>query len=381
MYEFGEREIEAAAEVMRVGRLFRYLGEHESEAAKFEKRWSDLIGTNHAILVNSGTSALISAVRGVGLKPGDEVIIPAYTFVATPIAIISSGALPIVANVDHTLTLDPNDVLARITEKTRAIVAVHMSGYPCDMEAILAIARRYGLAVIEDACQAAGGSYQGTRLGALGDAGAFSFNYFKTISAGEGGAIVTSQREVYERALIYHDSGCAAFGRNAKLLSIPVFSGQNYRMSEIGAAVLNVQIERLDDILSKLRLNKYKIKALGPWCKMHPNPCHDDQGDCGTTLSWVCDSYLSAKRMEGLLSEAGFNCDLPFHDYRHVYSHWRPIWENEQSIAPRMIENEQIRSLEPSLDVLRATVQLKNDTSWTDEALSRLNEVREHSWT
>lgn len=278
------------------------------------------------------------------------------------------------------MTIDVNDLAARITEKTRAIVAVHMCGYPCDMDAILAIARQHNLVVIEDACQAAGGSYKGARLGALGDAGAFSFNYFKTISSGEGGAIVTSQDTVFQRALIYHDSGCALFGRNGRLLTIPVFSGQNYRLSEICSAVLNVQINRLDDILGKLRQSKLQVSAHGPWSNMHPSPCHDDRGECGTTLSWICESYSSARRIVEILGTAGFKCGIPFDDDQHVYTHWRPMWENEASIATRMLENERDRSLEPSLDILKSTVQLMNDTRWTSETISQLNAIRERNW-
>lgn len=377
MFEFGEEEIQAAARVMRQGRLFRYLDGYESETAKFETSWSNLIGVKHSILVNSGTSALITALRGADLKPGDEVIIPAYTFVATAVAIISLGAIPIVANIDHSLTIDPSDMASRITEKTRAIVAVHMCGYPCDMHAILAIARQHDLVLIEDVCQAAGGTYKGTRLGALGDAAAFSFNYFKTISSGEGGVVVTSQEKLFERALIYHDSGCALFGRNGRLLTEPVFSGQNYRLSEICSAVLNVQIDRLDDILSKLRLNKAKISELGPWNNMKSTPCHDELGECGTTLSWICESYSSAKLMVEILTAEGFDCGIPFHDDRHVYTHWRPMWESENLISKRIIENEQNLSLEPSLNILKSTVQIMNDIRWTDENLYRLDEIRE----
>ncbi|MEP1535535.1 MAG: aminotransferase class V-fold PLP-dependent enzyme [Paracoccaceae bacterium] len=381
MFEFGEEEVQAAAQVMRQGRLFRYLEGYESETAKFEQSWSDLIGVKHSILVNSGTSALITALRGVDLMPGDEVIIPAYTFVATAVAIISLGAVPIVANIDRSLTIEPSDIASRITERTRAIVAVHMCGYPCDMHAILAVARQNDLAVIEDACQAAGGTYRGARLGSLGDAAAFSFNYFKTISSGEGGVVVTSHEKVFERALIYHDSGCALFGRNGRLLTMPVFSGQNYRLSEICSAVLNVQIGRLDDILGNLRLNKAKINELGPWYNMKSSPCHDELGECGTTLSWICKDYSYAKRMVDILTNAGFDCGIPFDDDRHVYTHWRPMWENEISISTRILENEQNLSLEPSINILKSTVQIFNGTNWTDERLHSLNEIREQCGT
>jgi dTDP-4-amino-4,6-dideoxygalactose transaminase len=211
----GKAEIDAAARVMSSGQLFRYLNRTDGEAARFERRWAEIVGCEHAIATNSGTSTLVSALVGANVGAGAEVIVPGYTFVATALAVIAVGATPIIANIDETLTIDPDDAVQRITPNTRAIIPVRMSGLPCNMNRLMEIANKYGLTIIEDVCQGAGGSYRDRKLGSIGHAGAFSFNRHKTLTCGEGGAVTTSVRSIYERALVYHDSACATFGSNA----------------------------------------------------------------------------------------------------------------------------------------------------------------------
>jgi len=248
VYRIGEEEIEEVARVIRSGHMFR-MGEgvpgHLREVDRFEEAWSEKIGVAHTLCVTSGTAALTCGLVGLGIGPGDEVIVPGYTFMATAIAVLSVGAIPVIAEVDDSLTLDPNDFEEKIGERTKAVIPVDMVGLPCDMDSITRIARENDVKVLEDACQAVGGSYRGKRLGSWGDAGAFSFNQFKIISCGDGGALVTDDKQVYERALIYHDGG-APFRPRYGDLSTPFFIGTNYRMTEIQGAILNVQIKRLD---------------------------------------------------------------------------------------------------------------------------------------
>jgi dTDP-4-amino-4,6-dideoxygalactose transaminase len=236
-----------------------------------------------------------------------------------------AGAVPIIAEVDESLTLDPADVERKITPRTKAIMPVYMNGWPCDMDAIMAIAAKHGLKVVEDACQADGGSYKGKRLGSVGDAGGFSFNHFKIISCGEGGAICTDDDAVYERALIYHDSGCCFRGHAAEIES-EFFVGTNFRINEILSAILRVQLTRLDGILAGLRAEKRTIvEELSGESAFTLNPVRDPQGDCATTVSLLFESADAARAFQQRLGEAGIGTACPIDSGLHVYTNWEPI--------------------------------------------------------
>ncbi len=230
------------------------------EVENLEAEWAALIGVRYAVCMSGGTPALISALVGLEIGPGDEVIVPGYTFMASALAVLAVGAIPVIAEVDETLSLDPEDVERKVGPYTRAVMPVHMVGRPANLAGILTAAKANGMKVVEDACQADGGSYRGRRLGSWGDVGAFSFNYYKIITAGEGGAVVTNDRTVAERAMIHHDGGIA-FRDSAAGLAAPIFIGQQYRMSEIVGAVLRVQLRRLDGILADLRRCSRELAA------------------------------------------------------------------------------------------------------------------------
>ena len=222
-----------------------------------EREIREMFGVKRAVLMTSGTASLTSALIGMGVGPGDEVIIPAYTYIATALAVVSTGAMPVVAEIDETLMLDPLDIENKITQRTKVILPVHMMGYPCDMERIMAVAKKHNLFVLEDACQGNGGFFKGKRLGSIGDAGAFSFNYFKIISAGEGGALLTNNQDIFEKALIYHDSGAIAyFGDQMNGFSTEPVCGTEYRIGEITSAIMREQFKKLDGIVRDLRKNK-----------------------------------------------------------------------------------------------------------------------------
>lgn len=227
------------------GELARYHTGGESEVDRFEGELSREIGVPHALAVNSGTSALICALVGAGVGPGDEVLVPAYTWVSTAAAPLAVGAVPVLVEVDRSLTMDPADIRRKITPHTRAIVPVHMLNLVCDMGAIMDIAREHGLIVIEDACQAIGVTYRGKKVGSFGNAAAFSFNQHKNIKSGEGGAVVTSDAKLFARAGMYHDVG--SYTRPKRFASSePLFVGVNYRMPELSAAILRPQLKNLE---------------------------------------------------------------------------------------------------------------------------------------
>ena len=247
MYRIGKEEIDAVAKVIESRCLFR-VNNNLKEVESFEKEWAEKIGSEYALCLSGGTGALIAALVGLEIGPGDEVIVPGYTFMATALAVLAVGAIPVIAEIDDTLTIDMEDLEKKISQHTKAIIPVHILGFPCNMDAIISLAKKYNLKVLEDACQADGGSYKGKRLGSMGDAGAFSFNDYKILTSGEGGAVVTNDRVVYERALVYHDGG-SAFRPYAKDLSIEVYTGVQYRVSEVTGAILRVQLKRLEGIV------------------------------------------------------------------------------------------------------------------------------------
>ena len=185
MYRVGQKEVDAVARVLLSGELFRYhIG---GECERFEKRYAKYVGAKHCRMTSSGTTALTAVLGGLGLGPGDEIIVPAQTYMATAISVLSVGAIPIIVDIDESLTLCPQSVDEAVGPKTRAVIPVHMWGLSCDMDGLMAVARKHDLLVIEDACQAVGGGYEGRKLGSIGHAGAFSFNYYKNMTAGEGG--------------------------------------------------------------------------------------------------------------------------------------------------------------------------------------------------
>jgi dTDP-4-amino-4,6-dideoxygalactose transaminase len=207
----GEEEKKAVLEVIEAGYLFRY-GEKtnpnfKAKVWQLEEDFSRYCGTRHSIAVNSGSSALLVALSALGIGPGDEVIVPGYTFIASISSIIFARAIPILAEVDETLNLDPEDVRQKITPRTKAIMLVHMLGNPGRIDEIKKIADDHKLFLIEDCAQALGATYKGKPVGSYGQIGTFSFNFYKTITAGEGGMVTTSDEALYKRAFAIHDQG------------------------------------------------------------------------------------------------------------------------------------------------------------------------------
>ena len=239
-YWIGEEEKKEVLEVLDSGHLSRY-GDpsdprFQHKVLSFEQEFAEYVGVRHAVATSSGTSALFLSYHVNGLKPGDEVILPTYGFVATYTAAIFAGLVPIPAEIDDSLTLDPDDVERRITPRTKAIVPIHMLGNPADMDAIRQVAERHGLVVIEDGCQAAGASYQGRKVGGFGRTAAFSLNIYKTITAGDGGIFVTDDPRLRELAFALQDQGYRAAGGGATIGENSTL-GMNFRMNELTGAV------------------------------------------------------------------------------------------------------------------------------------------------
>jgi len=299
LHFFGQEEEDAVLEVLRTRQLSRYRAPGDpipSMTARFEAELARWSGTAHCLGVNSGTSALLAGLLALGIGPGDEVIVPGYTFVATIASVVYAGATPVLAEVDESLTLDPADVAARITSRTRAVIAVHMLGAPCDMASLDDLARQHGLALIEDVAQACGGRYRGRALGGWGRFGAFSLNVFKVITAGDGGAMITDDRALFERAFSIHDHGFRRFEGGA-LDGDGVF-GLNLRMHELTGAVALAQVRKLDQILAHLRRRKrLLVEALGSIPRLRARTLHDADGECCTTHVYLALDRDRARRL------------------------------------------------------------------------------------
>ena len=332
MYRIGKEELNAIERVFRAKALFK-INDTEQDAFHAEEEMKEKFGTSHAIIMTSGYAALSSALIAMGIGPGDEVIVPAYTYIASAMAVVSAGAIPVIVDVDESLTLCPKALEAAITKNTKAVIPVHIQGFPCKMSEICAIAKKHGLLVLEDACQADGGSYRGKRLGTIGDAGALSFNYFKIITAGEGGALFTDDKEIFERALIYQDSsGVAFFGDQLSEVTTELFCGSEYRTNGITAAILREQLKRLDGILADLRKNKkYLMDALADVCAFVPS--NDPEGDCATTVAFAFDS---AQEATAFSQAEGVRGTVPINMGRHVYTNWTPIMNKRGALHPLM---------------------------------------------
>ncbi len=316
MYRVGQEEIDAVARVINRGKLFKTTP--EGETWHFEKEMREFFDVNRVITMTSGMAALETALVALGIGPGDEVIVSAYTYIANAVSVISVGAIPVVAEVNESLSIDPADIERKITPRTKAIVPTHMLGYPSDMDGIMAVAKKHNLKVLEDSCQAVGGSYKGKRLGTIGDVGAFSFNFWKNISAGEGGALLTNDEKLFENALIYHDCCAVAyFGDQLKGISTELFCGKEYRTNEITSAIMRVQLTRLDGILDDLRRNKKLLaQALSGYFKFAPQ--NDPEGECSNVITL---QFGSPEEAHGYFDKNGIIC-IPAMMGKHIYSAW-----------------------------------------------------------
>jgi len=307
MYYIGDEEIEALRELFGKKRLYRYHTTGPSLCDQFESEFSAVLGTEHSILLSSGTNAIVAALIAAGVQPGDEVLVPTYTFVATAAAVVQAGAIPVLVNIDSQLSLSKVDALSRLTSKTKAILAVHMDGLAADLQGLSRLAVDHKLVLIEDVAQALGGSYKGRRLGSIGDFGCFSLNENKILSCGEGGILTTSDRAAYERAFCLHDTP-AQFNPTKKdffTQGLP-FIGGSMRVSEIQGTIMRVQLTRLSRILAELRERKAIFReVLGDLPDVQILTGHCADGDCGSSLHLQFADQVQALTVARVLREKG----------------------------------------------------------------------------
>lgn len=287
---FGAEERKEVNDVLETGILMRYGFDGPRKgiwkAQELEKAITEVFGCQYAHLTSSGTAALTTAMSALNIGAGDEVIMPSFTFVASFEAVLSVGAVPVLVDVDETLTLSPAAVKAAITPKTRCVMPVHMCGSMADLDELKSICTEHNLILLEDACQSIGGTYKGKALGTIGHAGTFSFDFVKTITCGEGGVVMTNSEDVWTKCDGYTDHGHDHKGvdRGADLHP---FIGYNFRISELHAAVGLAQIRKLDTFLNLQRKNNKALRAhLEAIPELSFRKVPDEAGDSCSFLSW-----------------------------------------------------------------------------------------------
>jgi len=340
------------------------------KVSEFEKAFSGYMGANYAQAVTSGTAALKVGLESLYIKPGDEVITQSFTFVATVEAIIECGAVPILTDVNETLNMDPVDLARKISKNTKAIIPVHMYGASCQMDEIMAIAKRYNLAILEDTAQAVGGSYKGIKLGTIGNIGTFSFDFGKALTTGEGGMIVSNDKELYLRAREYADHGHE---------NNPVFPrgedtrrrrGFNYRMMELQGAIGIVQLNKLDYALKKQSDNKKKIKGgIKNISKFKFRILVDEAGETGDTLVLIFEGIKQAGEFVKGIREKGFGTkNLPDAFNWHFAGAWGHIFSEVDYYKDKTPKT----LWKNSEDLLRRTVALPININMNDKQITKV---------
>jgi 8-amino-3,8-dideoxy-alpha-D-manno-octulosonate transaminase len=329
---FGPEERKEVNDVLETGILMRYGFDGARKgiwkAKELEAEISRKLGCGYTQLVSSGTAALTAAFAALGIGAGDEIIMPVFTFVASFECVLSVGAIPVLVNVDDTLTLNPAAVRKAITPRTKCVMPVHMCGSMADLDPLLQICKEHGLILLEDACQSFGGRYKGKYLGTIGHAGTYSFDFVKIVTCAEGGAIVTNSEDLYNKLDGYSDHGHdhKGFDRGADLHP---FIGYNFRISELHAAVGLAQVRKLDQFLALQKRNQQQLKKiLSAVPEVGFRKIPDPDGDICSFLSWFLPSEEIARavvaelRQQGILAGNFYWYDNNWH-YIRKWDHLR----------------------------------------------------------
>ena len=332
----GEEEIEAVTAVLKdPEHLFRVRHDGKlSECSKLEKAICEKTGMKYSLFLASGTGALACCLIGYEIGPGDEVIVPAYTFIATPAAVIDVGAVPVIAEIDESLGMCPIDLEKKITPYTKAVIVVNMVGVPAKLDEIRAICKKHNLILIEDNCQAIGATYKGKHCGVESDASAWSTNFFKVITCGEGGVFMTNNPKAFQRGVYQSDNGLNDVGQgHPHSKNVKPFSRSGIRGNELAASVLNVQVGKMDKMLTHTRaLKKRLLSQLTP-INYKMQYVDDPEGDCGISFAIImnskdiCKPFTEALEREGMNVGGAYSASFPD---RHIYCYWDAIINDEK---------------------------------------------------
>lgn len=327
---FGKEERKHVEDVLDNGVLMRYgfdgMRNGHYKAKEFEQKFANIMGTDYCQMTSSGTSALTVALASAGIGAGDEVIMPTFTFVASFESIIALGAIPVLCDIDDTLCLNPEAVKKAITPKTRVVMPVHMCGSMADLKPLRDICNKHNLILLEDACQAIGGTYDGKMLGSIGDLGCFSFDFVKTITCGEGGAVVTGNKNYAENADKFQDHGHDHMGNDRGAETHP-FLGYNYRISELHAAVGLGQLEKFDQMIAHQK-SRYTIlrDTLSSIPEVTFRKVPHGAEESYAFLNFFLPSEELARNAHKAIGESGVDaCFYWFDNNWHYYKKWEHL--------------------------------------------------------
>jgi len=375
---FGDEERKELNDVLETGILMRYGFDGPRKghwkAKELEAAINETFGSKYAQLTSSGTAALTTAMSALNIGYGDEVIMPAFTFVASFEAVLSVGAVPVLVDVDESLTLDPDAVRKAITSKTKCVMPVHMCGSMADLDALKSICKEHDLILLEDACQSIGGSYKGKALGTIGDAGTFSFDFVKTITCGEGGVVMTNNEEVYIKCDGYTDHGHDHLGAD-RGADLHPFIGYNYRISELHAAVGLAQIRKLSKFLEIQKKNHTELKnSLQQIPEISFRVIHDEEGDSRTFLSWflpteeLTKAAVAEMKAQGILAGNFYWFDNNWH-YIRKWDHLKnaTVLNKLNPLQEEALLELQTKNLSASDAVMSRCVSTAIGLTWTEE--------------
>jgi len=340
---------------------------------EFEREFAQKFKVNYARAVSSGTAALLVALKALGVKPGDEVITQSFTFVATVEAIIEAGAVPVITEINKTLNMDPFDLEKKITDKTRVVLPVHMMGGPAQMDEIMHIARENNLLVLEDTAQALGGEYKGKKLGTIGDVGIFSFDFGKTLTTGEGGMIVSNNKEIYLRAKEYSDHGHQSNPNFPRGEDTRRMSGFNFNMMELQGAVGLAQLRKIDYAMARQKENKKKIKeAIRDIPGIEFRKIADSEGACSDNLVFFLEDKGKAVNFVKKLADKGIGTNLlPGAIRWHFAGNWDHIFPRFEQFRGKDLNQFWSKSAE----ILERAIALPIMVKMDDNQINKIIEI------
>jgi 8-amino-3,8-dideoxy-alpha-D-manno-octulosonate transaminase len=376
---YDQKEQTQLMDVLSTGRPFRWYGpggEPPAKVATFEREFAARMQTRYALGVTSGTAALQCAVAALEIGPGDEVILPAWTWHSCFNAIVLAGALPVFAEIDESFNIDPDDLESKLTPQTRAIMAVHLQGNPCDMDRILSIARKHKCRVIEDCAQSVGASYKGRPLGSMADISIYSLQLNKTITSGEGGAVVTNDPVLFERASRFHDLGSLRVPHEKVTggRRLDSFPGTNFRMSEFTGAVLLAQLRKLDTVVNDVRKNARRVyEGIRDLPGLNLRLLPDPAGELGSGIyvnlktKAVRDRFMAAMKAENVpaVPPAG-SVLLPTQPHIEKKQTLHPAWPSFTSERGRAIRYGAV-SCPRTIDILNRFAGVLMDPKFTNQ--------------
>ncbi|WP_336513846.1 DegT/DnrJ/EryC1/StrS family aminotransferase [Pollutibacter soli] len=385
---FGDDERKEVNEVLESGILMRYgfdaARKGRWKAKELEAAICKELKVNHAQVVSSGTAALTTALASLGIGAGDEVIMPVFTFVASFEAVLSVGASPVLTDVDETLTLDPQAVEEAITPNTRCIMPVHMCGGMADMDALKSIASKYNLPILEDACQAIGASFKGNYLGTIGNAGALSFDFVKTITCGEGGAVITNNKSIADSCDAFSDHGHDHLGKD-RGADLHPFLGYNFRISELHAAVGLAQLRKLKTFVTMQRERKAILKeSIGNIRGISFRKLPDPAGDNAAFLTFFLPNEKAARETTKAIQAAGLSAFYWFDNNWHYIRKWNHLKAGQSLYGLHADQLSQLQKLNErnftqSDSILSRTISMPVSLSWsidnTREKAQKLSET------